>query len=76
MAKKNTKARLRVKLQQVTKERDLYEKKLKALSLVLANMGALLKDNDRLKKEVTILRRMRAARMRAAALDLRRRRGN
>ena len=49
MAKKNAKARLRLKLQQVTKERDLYEIKLKALVLVLADMG---EDNDKMKKEI------------------------
>ena len=56
MGKNKTKARrLRAKLQQVTDERDLYEKKLKALSIVLADMGALQQENDRLKREVTAL---------------------
>ena len=45
----STEADLRVQLEKVTDERNLYENKLKALVLVLADMRVLQKKNDRLK---------------------------
>jgi hypothetical protein len=54
----NSEAGLRAQLEKVTEERDWYELRLKALVLVLADIGAdndgLKKDNDGMKKEIAV----------------------
>ena len=47
----NTEAGLRAQLEKVTAERDLYDKKLQALVLVLADVEA---QNARMKKEIAV----------------------